>query len=685
MPRSKTRRQILFAVISLGMTVGILSYLYKYVSYNDVIQIIKEVNRNALAIFILLSFAQSFFRTWRYQILLKLSGYEPGKTALFLVVLIRNFFSDLLPARLGTLIYVFLANTRLGIPMGPAASSFAIAFLFDILALVPLIILATGAAMTKAQLFSFPLIVAGVLLGGMVTYLIYALPRLCSILVNFLEKVRFIRNSWRKRFQNFLTSAAAEMIKARKGGVYGPVMSLSLLVRISKYGSLYVFLYALLQPFGYALQDLYIPNIFLGICASELSASLPISGIAGFGAYEGTWALVFSLLDFPVHIARLTAVSHHLFTQVYGYGLGAMAFLVILLPFFKAKGTILPQQHCRRQGVSFYPKAGISMVCLLLLLFGVAKLPLAKTKGTEPAATEQPPAREVNERFKLSTHFKGKILFDSNRSGTFGIYVINVDGTGLNRIIDHPEWHEMYPDPSPDGRYIVFSRAKTTSRLAPSEIWIINRTGKKPRKLSDDGVFPTFGGDGKSVYFERQRKKVMAIDPGGKQGREIFPNQNKKFNRFQIVKPRVSADGTTVTFTSNRPNAWTAWYAFLDTGKAFQIEHGCEPVPFVKSKKIAWLNNKFKGVKERSGIFVYEMSNGSYQTLQDADAPRGHEYFPTLAADDRYLLYSACRENEHAHETANYQIFVKDLKTGNVVRVTFDAYTNRWPKMLPNP
>ncbi len=674
----------MFTVISLGMTIGIFSYLFKTVSYGDVIYIIREVNRNALTLFVLFSLSQSFFRTWRYQILLEMSGYKPGNTALFLVVLIRNFFSDLLPARLGTLIYIFLVTTRLGIPIGPATSSFAIAFLFDILALVPLIILATWAVAAKAQISTFPLIIGGVVLGGIVIFLIRILPKLFGVFADWVPNVRFIRSSWRKNLQNFLYSAGDEMIKTKHAGLYAPVMVLSLLVRIFKYGTLITFFYALLLPIGYTLQNLYFPNIFLGIFAAELSASLPISGIAGFGAYEGTWAFVFSFLDLPAHIAKLTAVSHHLFTQIYGYGLGAFAFLLILLPFFKAKNTTKPRPYRREHMKSFYLKTGLSLICLILLGLGLAKLPLAKSKEVTNTLADRPTDRELNAGNELSKRFKGKILFDSNRSGTFGIYVINVDGTGLRPVIDEPGWHEMYPDPSPDGTHIVFSRAGTTSRMAQSEVWIVQANGKNPRKLVNDGVYPTFGGDGKVIYFERERKKVMAIDFDGKNEREIFPNQNKKFKRFKIVKPRVSADGTMVTFTSNRPKAWTAWYAIINTGNAFRIGNGCEPVPFINSKRIAWINNKFKGVKERSGIFVYNLSNRSSKTIQDSDAPRGHEYFPTLVADDRYLLYGASRVDEHAHDSANYQIFIKDLILDQVVRITFDAYTNRWPKLLTN-
>ena len=205
---------------------------------------------------------------------------------------------------------------------------------------------------------------------------------------------------------------------------------------------------------------------------------------------------------------------------------------------------------------------------------------------------------------------------------------------------------------------------------------------KNPKRLSLDGVYPTFSADGKTIYFERQRKKVMAIDLYGGNERELFPAKNKKFKRYQVVIPRVSSDGRWVAFTSDRKGRWNAWYAEIKTGQAFRIHKGCEPVFFSDSNRLAWVKNVRGVAKERSGIYTYNISNRSFETLEDAGPPRGHEYMPTLAANDRYLLYSVCRPKEHSHETGNYQIFVKDLKTQTKTRITFDAYTNRWPKLL---
>lgn len=681
MPTRKTQTKIIFTVISLAVTAGIFSYLFRYISIGQVVQIIKSVDRGALLMFVTLSLGMSFFRTWRYEILLGLSGYKPSKPALFLVVLVRNFFSDLLPARIGTLIYIFIVNTRLGVPLGPATSSFSLSFLFDVLAVVPLILLASFYAAFTAKAYMLPLFLGGLVIGGITIAIIHYLPALCSWIIRVLARIKKGDRQFGQKLADILSSVRIEVLKTKRAKLYTPVMVLSFLVRITKYAALYVFLYALLRAVGYSWSDLSVPVVFLGISTSEFVASLPVSGIASFGAYEGTWAIVFELLGFPGNIAKLTAVSHHLFTQVYGYLLGALALALLVLPVFHKRSDFSSKTFSAEPKPGFYRKIIVCSLGLIVILYGFSKVPPANSESSHDGKkADQPSAAEKISRKALMTNFPGNILFDSNRSGSFGIYTIRADGTKLKRIIDDSKWHEMFPDPSPEGKLIVFSRAKTTSRLAPSEIWIVEENGENLKRLNANGNFPTFSADGQTVYFERQRKKAMAVDLDGKNERELFPARNEAFKRYQVVKPRVSSSGRWVTFTSDRPRQWHAWYAEIETGNAFQIHSGCEPVAFKEGRKIAWI--KSQGANERSGIFSFNLSGSSFATLEDAGAPRGHEYFPTLAANDRFLLYSVCRINEHSHENANYQIFIKDLATQERTRITFDAYTNRWPKLL---
>ena len=334
--------------------------------------------------------------------------------------------------------------------------------------------------------------------------------------------------------------------------------------------------------------------------------------------------------------------------------------------------------------------AGIlGMGGLLLFTDSVAEFPLDDLPFFSPpkAVVEPVSDGESAARKALASAFPGEIVFDSNRSGSFGIYAKKIDGPDQRTIIDTPS-NEMFPDGSPDGKYVVYAQSESIEREGKSSIWIIKRDGTEPRKLASDGTFPSFSSDGTQVYFERGRKQIIAITiaqtgpDSGSVERELFPAGDKDFAslKFQVAKPRVSADGSRAYFTSDKDGRWNAYVADLNAKQTSRIQHGCEPTPFANNREAAWVYKK--GTKAGSGFFRYDLATGKTELLHDGASPRGHDYFPSLVAGDAYLLYGACRDGEHSHETSNYQIFAKDLRSNTVARVTFDEFTNRWPRLL---
>ncbi|MBX7137207.1 MAG: flippase-like domain-containing protein [Oligoflexia bacterium] len=350
--------------ISLVVTVAIFWILFRFVSPQQVYDLLKGADRSAVLMFVALSFLMSFCRAWRYQMLLKLSGYSPHLFVVYLVVLVGNFFSDLLPARLGSLIYVFIITTRLGVPFGAAMSSFAVAFLFDMLSLAPLLIL-IAIGVGGGESISIGLIAgAGLVVAVVASLLLKYLPHLFDWLSNFVTRVRFLSEQKRQKFAHSFHASAAEIQKTLEAGVLTRVFLLSLVIRTIKYGAQYMFLFALLRPMGYEIATLSIPKVFLGISASETAAGVPFAGVGGFGIYEGTWALVFQLLGLSSDLATITGIAVHLCIQFWGYLLGAIALGILLLPALRTEEAPSFSGQARDHALWFYGKLA---ACLILL------------------------------------------------------------------------------------------------------------------------------------------------------------------------------------------------------------------------------------------------------------------------------------------------------------------------------
>ncbi|HPS86281.1 MAG TPA: DPP IV N-terminal domain-containing protein [Spirochaetota bacterium] len=105
-----------------------------------------------------------------------------------------------------------------------------------------------------------------------------------------------------------------------------------------------------------------------------------------------------------------------------------------------------------------------------------------------------------------------KIAFSSNRDGNFKIYVINEDGTNLERLTDTlPGYNDYMPTWSPDGKNILFY-SNISGNL---EIYIMKADGTgTPTNLSNNSSadsLPSMSPDGSQIVFQTNRDGNMEI------------------------------------------------------------------------------------------------------------------------------------------------------------------------------
>jgi len=96
----------------------------------------------------------------------------------------------------------------------------------------------------------------------------------------------------------------------------------------------------------------------------------------------------------------------------------------------------------------------------------------------------------------------GRIAFSSNISGSWDIWSMNADGSGLTVLTDD-KGNQFAPSFSPDGKWIAF-----TSNIASSyDIWLMAADGSARTQLTSDTseeVTPCWGTDG-NIYFASNR------------------------------------------------------------------------------------------------------------------------------------------------------------------------------------
>src|SRR6266581_3526303 len=97
----------------------------------------------------------------------------------------------------------------------------------------------------------------------------------------------------------------------------------------------------------------------------------------------------------------------------------------------------------------------------------------------------------------------GAIIFHSDRAGTFDIFVMNADGSGVTQLTN-TTGQDFDPFWSPDGRRIAF----VSNRNGNDDVFIMNADGSGVVQLTDNPAVddPTaWSPDGKQILFRSDR------------------------------------------------------------------------------------------------------------------------------------------------------------------------------------
>jgi uncharacterized protein (TIRG00374 family) len=557
MVTEKLRRKISpqrfwFFLFSLLASAGIFTYLFSVVSIREVINLLKGITLDWIFLFLIMSFSMSLFRTWRYTVILNASGYRPNLVASYLITLVRNFFSDLLPARLGTLIYIYLVQNRLGVPFGAAAASFALSFVFDILALALLIILAALDASSDLIPPIF-LVTGGLILALGSGFVLVLLPVIITFMAKVSGSLPLIPEKYRLKLHHALDETRKNIDLSRNQGIFWKILSLSFGVRIFKYLSLYVLLLALVLPLGFSIQSFPFSKVFLGLCSAELAASLPISGIAGFGVYEGAWALVFQLLGYSEHIAALTSISHHLLTQVYGYSLGALALLVLLLPFFQTHQNRKEDFTMPLPSRFFWVKLTGTFIVLLTLCFVLLPTDNNSQEGQSSNNAGVSIAQEIDNFPSSPDQLTGKVVYQRPD----GIYTVKIGSKKTRRVVEYgtsPRW-------SPDGKHIAF--------VDKNKIMLVSSRGGKAKVIATAAKAKAicFDPDGRSVLFTDD-KYLRRVDLKRHEVTTVL--KGDEFREIDMAEDGIRLAATVRTSLGFRVRVFD-----LQTGKSRTVTRGC--------------------------------------------------------------------------------------------------------------
>ncbi len=332
------RRKVVYVLLSVAVAVVLMAVLFREIDPAFVKKTLLGLPISALAAFVLIHLFAVWLRAWRYKILLR--PLPCSWSGIILTTLVRNSFDDLLPARIGSLSYIYILNQRLGFPFEAAASSFVVAFVLDFVTLGPFFLLALAVVGSGG----LPLSVTAMALLALAFFLVSALvlwklPALTLLIRKGFEAICAGRG-WSSKPWAVKTLEKIELIRTGLGTVRRPrtlilIFVQSFFIRLAKYVSVYVLLGGFLRSQNLDPSDVGLWRTILTLTGAEFTAVLPVKGLGGFGTWEAAWTAVFRLLGFPTNLSVVTGLGVHLTTNILEYGLGLAAILLLLAPFLK--------------------------------------------------------------------------------------------------------------------------------------------------------------------------------------------------------------------------------------------------------------------------------------------------------------------------------------------------------------
>lgn len=280
----------------------------------------------------------------------------------------------------------------------------------------------------------------------------------------------------------------------------------------------------------------------------------------------------------------------------------------------------------------------------------------------------------------------GFLVWSSNRSGNHDIFKMTLPDKRITRLTDHPH-AEYFPRISPDGRYIVFSRARkpkvSQRNHRPWDVILLDLDTGEQRLLAAHGNTPTWSPDGRRVFFQRQATEFVEHDL--RTGREsiVFKSGTGQVNKGAgLQTPHSSPDGRRLAVTLRGAQHLTG---IVDAaGTITMVSDGCQLTWTRRGDALYYVDY---GGRMKNAFYAYDPARGKSRKWLDVPGEFSHEYFPKLSNDERYLAFGASRSvKDHEHDRADYEIFLWQIGTPpeSIARLTFHRANDAWPDVYLN-
>jgi eukaryotic-like serine/threonine-protein kinase len=308
----------------------------------------------------------------------------------------------------------------------------------------------------------------------------------------------------------------------------------------------------------------------------------------------------------------------------------------------------------------------------------------AATEITSPPIPESQTSMTATAQVTPVMAWPDQIAFVSDRKGIPQIFLVNMDGTGLEQITDMQDG-ACQPDWSPDGLRLVFISPcpKYLESYPLASMFIVDVDGGNPTPLPNipGGDYdPAWSPDGGQIAFTSLRSagkpKIFLIDL---ESEEVKLLTEEGAGNMQ---PAWSPDGREIVFVTNRRGPRQVWFMDADGGNQRLF-----------SRSMDLVNSNPDWSPDGKVILFTQSKESSFPRLVAASHEEdGFSEFPVTQSnepmrDARYSPYSdyMVLESWKLSDPSIHNIFIMTSSGMNLQQVTYGPYLDFHPVWRPSP
>lgn len=243
--------------------------------------------------------------------------------------------------------------------------------------------------------------------------------------------------------------------------------------------------------------------------------------------------------------------------------------------------------------------------------------------------------------YLAATALLDRVVFSSNRTGNWQIYICNLDGSGLQQLTSN-SMDDWYPVWSPDGSRIAFSRY---SPGQGERICVMNADGSGVRALTAIGdicAAPGFSPDGRRIVFRSKRNGnqeiyIMYADGTCQRNLSDSPASSE-------WDPAWSPDGTCIALVSDRSGGYEIYTMDLDgriltrlTDDSYRDEH---PAWSPDGALLAYESDR-RGVSE---VMLMQSDGGGQRNFS---ASPYYDGMPCFSGNGKLIAFTSSRAGSY--------------------------------------